>query len=375
MSAIGISLDLTGDGDRAALHDAISGIVYDFIHHYVDDEPYPGADDYRMECVSGSEEGVTDGYFGWWFDNPGGCCSRSSHLWYHWFDLALATEWDRVVVAAKARGLTVTSARPDLSAVLDGPDRFVGLRGSLWSVAEDGLFGDDAHTPVEKLTEQERARLTVAVGRCQCPLCPRLRLDAEVAEDLFARLDAPETAPLAAWHLSRARHLTFETLTALLRADAAMDTMEDAVRQYVSRLPDAWPKLRQLLPSLRGRARGLALYALEALSYAEPGRRAELLGEARSALTGTDEAAVAAVAVLGRLGDDEPWVVEELCGVLDRDGTGLLHSQAVVALANLQHRPGCSLDPEVRARFEREIGRDSPAGRIAALFLPAPEPS
>ncbi|GAB2926282.1 hypothetical protein [Streptomyces mayteni] len=219
--------------------------------------------------------------------------------------------------AATARGFTVTSERPDLAAAFEGGARFVGLRA-----------------------------------------------------DLFARLDAPETAPRAAWHLSRARHLGFETLTALLGADAAMDTMEEAVREYARRLPDAWPRPMAALPSLAGRELGLALQGLETLSYAEPGRRAELLGATRPALAGTDEAAEAAVAVLGRIGDEEPWAVEELCGVLDREGTGALHSQAVVALANLQHRPDGSFDPEVRARFEREIARGSQACRIAALFLP-----
>lgn len=128
---------------------------------------------------------------------PWGCCSRSASVWSHWFELAIAVEWEAIVKAAERHGLTVASRRPDLDALLTGKFRFVSLRGDLWEAWAGGLGGDDAYLPVAELTPEERARHAEALDGCRCPICPMLRLDPEVAEKLLPQLDDADTASSA----------------------------------------------------------------------------------------------------------------------------------------------------------------------------------
>lgn len=375
MSAIGLSLEVSGEGDRHAAHSEITRIIHEFIHRYTGIDPYPSASEYRGEWISVSED--VDDDFGWWFWNPGGCCSRSEAVWCHWFELALAAEWEAIErVITRVYGLRAAPPRSDLGALLAGKDRFLLLRGDLWTVWEEGLGGDDAHVAVADLTPEERAQHAAALERCQCPICPMLRLDPEAAREIFAQLDDPETAVSAAWYLSRTHPPSFGTLTALIRAgESKSHEMATTFEDYVRRLPDAWPQLMSLLPGLRGCRRGLALYALDAAVRDDADRKV-LLRESLTALAAAEddpEAAEAAIALLGRNRWPVPGLTEELCAILDRGAPEALRIQTIVALANLHGFEACALDPALRTRFEREIETGSVVGTVANFFLEAPK--
>lgn len=174
MGGIGYSLEVSGTGDRAAMGKAFWESALNWIYPEVGLTPADELDCYLDDTVDWTTDGnsVT-----WWFANPGGCCSRSSEAWLHWFRLAIAAGWDGYSrIAAERYGLTIESERVDLAELLRGADlRLVTLRGDVWMAEESGLFGDDAYIPVADLTERERALHAEALTRCLCSVCELLR--------------------------------------------------------------------------------------------------------------------------------------------------------------------------------------------------------
>ncbi|MEU6799018.1 hypothetical protein ABZ907_45620 [Nonomuraea wenchangensis] len=100
-------------------------------------------------------------------------------------------------------------------------------------------------------------------------------------------------------------------LIALVRAgDGVMRVLVPAVERYAPRVTGARPALEALLPGLRGGARGLALYALAAVTR-DPAHPT-LIRELSTALDGSDEATEAAAELAGRIGHDIPGLAARL---------------------------------------------------------------
>lgn len=174
MGGIGYSLEVSGNGDRTAMGKAFWESALDWIYPELGLTPADELDYYLDDTVDWTTD---DNSVTWWFANPGGCCSRSSKAWLHWFQLAIAAGWDEYSrIAAERYGLTIESERLDLAELLRSGDlRLVRLRGNIWIADERGLAGDDAHIPATELTESERALHAEALTRCLCPICELLR--------------------------------------------------------------------------------------------------------------------------------------------------------------------------------------------------------
>lgn len=161
---------MSGDGDRdgwaAAVWDWALDVIYveagiradSGLAHYLEDEP----------SRSAAGDGVT-----WWFGDPAGCCSRSAGAWAHWFEHALYKGWAVFAMMAEKRGLVLEAGRPVRDELVSGAS-FVTVRGDLWMAGESGIFGDDAHVPVDELTPEEQEEVRLALRGCRCPLCSAL---------------------------------------------------------------------------------------------------------------------------------------------------------------------------------------------------------
>ncbi|WP_344971584.1 hypothetical protein [Streptosporangium fragile] len=306
------------------------------------------------------------------FGDFAGCCARSAWAWEHWFQLALAADWDRFTWLAKEHGLTLESEPPPLGELLAKDWGYVVLRGDLWSVSEEGLHGDDKYVGLAELTAEERARHAEACERCMCGPCEMLRPEPDFLATMLNALDDSSTAPSAGWYLARMHETSPEVLVALVRAgNGAMRGLAPEVERYALRVPDARSTLMALLPDLRGGALGLALYALAEIGPAA--ERPTLVPRLRALLDGSDEAAEAAAELAGRVGHGVPGLAEELAAVLDREVSEELRHSAVLGLANL-HLPPRTPSPAVRARLEREAARDTKAGKLAKWVLTGPVP-
>ncbi|MEU6721867.1 hypothetical protein ABZ897_61420 [Nonomuraea sp. NPDC046802] len=365
MKAAGISLKVSGEGDRAAAQAALWKAVRDFIGVYIGgSSAYAPVREYVWEVVSHDHE---IDRLNWSFDDLSGCCSRSAWAWHHWFRLALAADWNRLRRVAGDHGLTLEGEPPSLAELLAGDDHYVVLRGDLWSVGETGLHGDDQYIDVAELTTEERARHTEARERCMCLPCAMLRPEPAFRTAMLNALnDSSMTS--AAWYLARTHETSPEVLTALVRAgDGAMRALLPAVERYAPRVTNAWPTLQDLLPDLRGGARGLALYALAAISgdAAHP----MLIHELSAALDGSDEAAEAAAELAGRVGHDIPGLADRLAAILNREASDELRHNAVLGLLNLHAPPRPAPSDEIRVLLRREALRDTEAGRLAKWAL------
>lgn len=376
MGSIGILLQVSGDGDRAALHSAIWDAAQDFIGMYVNTRsPAYGSLSYYLGDAMHEEKragtwGPDGDQLQWWFRDFAGCCSRSAGAWLHWLQLAFAADWDRFTQLADEHGLTITSTPPALATLL-GAKNYVLLRDELWSAEENGLFGDDEHVPIDDLTDEERALHAQALERCLCWMCTLLRPEPEHLTPLMSGLDNAGTVSSAAWYLSRTHDTSPQVLEALVRAGGSgMRALVPDVERYAPRVPDAWPTLVALLPSLRSGARGLALYALAAADH-DSSDRVVLIRELRAALTGSGEDAEAAAELIGRVGRGVPELPEELAAVLDREVSAELRHQVVLGLVNLHLPPNPPPTPAIRSRLEHEAEQDTEAARLAKWLLTA----
>ncbi|MEV0606234.1 hypothetical protein AB0I61_07700 [Polymorphospora rubra] len=369
MGAVGLTLNVSGEGDHAALHTAIWDAALDLIYRYTPSSA--AVNEYLSEAPYDAADagiwGDQGGELIWFFKDYAGCCSRSSGLWLHWFERVLAADWAHFTHLAAEHDLTITSPPPVLTELLADRARYVRLRDDVWSVDEHGLYGDDKHLPLDDLTADEQERHAEARERCMCGMCQLLRPDPAVAASLLDALDH-DSAASAAWYLARTR-ASPEIITALVRAgDNMMRPLVEDVERYASRVPGVWPTLIGLLPDLRGGALGLAFYALAATSP-DDADRAVLLRHLRTALAGADPATEAAAELVGRIGRGVPELPEELAVVLDREVSDEVRHSVVLGLVNL-HLPGRRTpSPAIAARLEREATRDTEAGRLAQWML------
>ncbi|HEY0252274.1 MAG TPA: hypothetical protein VGC41_12150, partial [Kofleriaceae bacterium] len=176
MSSVGVSIEVSGDGDASALHDAIWELVESWIEMYTAGTTYRAATSYlRDDAIPSALEDNTWGVEGttlsYMFDSFGGKRSSMAGTWAHWMKLALASEWDRVVETAEQHELEISTDAPDLSALLSEGGARIAMRNDLWVADEKGLHTDTARIPVEELDAEERARYDVALTRCMCGPC------------------------------------------------------------------------------------------------------------------------------------------------------------------------------------------------------------
>ncbi|WP_283138248.1 hypothetical protein [Rhizohabitans arisaemae] len=371
MGAALISLKVSGDGDRAALHEAIWEDVQEFIRMYTASSANNGVYEYLSEAVEDARDrdlwGADGERLEWTFRDYAGCAARSAWVWEHWFRLALAADRDRFTRLADKHGLSLGDEPSPLADLLAGDERYVELRGDLWSVSEDGLHGDDRFVDVTELTDRERKQYATARERCLCGPCTKLRPEPRFRAAMLNMLSG-ENAPSAAWYLARTAEPSPELLVALVRAGGEMHDLVPEVERCARRVPGAWQTLVSLLPDLRGGALGLALYALAEVARGDDDRRT-LLRELDASLGGSDEAAVAAAELAGRIGGGVPGLPGRLAAVLDRDVSDRLRHSAVLGLVNLHLPPRPAPDPEIRVRLEREAERDTEAGKLATWAL------
>lgn len=180
MGAVGVSIEVNGEGDRMALRDAIWGMASDSLYSLRADAWIGDSGDYigEAECeerANGNWGPQGDTLF-WWFPDYAGCCAASASLWVHWMNRVFAARWASLTLLAERHRLEIVSEVLDLAALLS-ETRFTYLRlwGNWWRVGEEGLFGDDAFIPVEELTPAQRVKHAEALKQCLCGLCRTLR--------------------------------------------------------------------------------------------------------------------------------------------------------------------------------------------------------
>ena len=367
MSAVGVSIEVTGVGDASALYDAIWVIVDAWVDMYTAGDPYRIATGYLREAaiptaLENNTWGVTGNTLAWMFDDIGGRRSHSAAAWRHWVTLALASEWDRVLETAEHYELAIATERPPF--LVDGPG-LVTMRNELWSADEAGLSSDTKQLALADLDADERARYEAARIRCMCGPCAMLRPDASFEQGILGTLADPEAASSAAWYIARWQRTSPEVLVALVTA-AGTETSRTAIERYISNLPNAAAILAPLLPTLAGVPRARAFYALASVML-DDDQHAQLVHELRSSLEGDDRAAAAAAEVAGIVRGANLELYELLAAILDREVSEELRHQAVLGLANAHFERIPS--PTVRMRLEREATRETEAGKLARWFL------
>ncbi|ROO87350.1 hypothetical protein EDD29_4949 [Actinocorallia herbida] len=171
MGAVGLSVRLSGDGDREGWAASVWDKALDEIwveaslnakspvYRYLEGEPK----DDPLYDVDGDE-------VSWMFSNPAGCCSRSAHLWSHWLGHALHAYWELFGRMAEERGLVLEAGRP-VRADLVAKSSYVTLRGNVFRAEEDGLHDDRDHIPLSDLTPDEVEEVHLAQRGCRCALC------------------------------------------------------------------------------------------------------------------------------------------------------------------------------------------------------------
>lgn len=372
MGAVGAIIDVAGDGDREALHDAIWQEIQAWVRMYTADPANKPVLAYVYDAVScGAEEGhwgVMGDTLAWMFKDFAGCCSRSANVWAHWTNLALASEWSRIVELAEEHGLQVVSKPTTLDELLVDRRGFVPIRKDLWVADRDALSGDDQRLAVATLSADERAAYDAARVRCMCGPCTMLRPDANIETAMVRGLGDARTAEPSAWYVARMNRTSPRVLASLVQA-AGSSMLQAAVERYASREPAAWDTLLAAMPALRGVARGRALYALAATKL-DDARRVLLVREIKAALATQDAGAIAAAEVAGYVGRGVPELDEQLAAILDRDVVEDLRHNVVLGLVNL-HVPKRSPSPTVRQKLQREAQRQTEAGRLANWFVEA----
>lgn len=194
MGSIGVTLTVSGDGDRAALHSAVWKAAYNLIDTYTASPEYEPnrrllADSIKNAPVGKYPWGVDGDRLSWYFYDFGACRLNFSQAWVHWLHLAFAADWDGFVRLAKDNGLEITSiqgrSEPPVLAEEVAIHSFVTLHGKLWlaweTPWEKGLVWDDGDDdddyeciPIAELTSEERALYDKALKRCLCGPCTML---------------------------------------------------------------------------------------------------------------------------------------------------------------------------------------------------------
>ncbi len=372
MSAVGASLVVTGGGDCSALHDAIWEVVEAWVEMYTAGDAYRIATSYLREAAipSGLEHGtwgVAGNTLSWMFDDVEGRRSRTAGAWKHWVQLALASEWERVLEQAEQCELAVATERPSLATLLVDAPGLVTMRDELWTADEQGLSSDTRRLALAALDTEERSRYDQARIRCLCGPCAMLRPDASFEKGMLANLAVPDAASSVAWYIARWQLASPDVLVALVHA-AGSETLRSAIERYASKVPNAAEVLLPLLPMLAGAPRGRAMFALASVTL-DDAQSARLLDEVRTSLAGSDLATEAAAEIVGLLRGADSELFESAAAILDRDVSEGLRHQVVLGLSNAHVSRATS--PAVRARLEREATRETEAGELASWFLQA----
>lgn len=350
MGGVGRTIRISGEGDAAALHEAVWAHVREAWGMWsVPGRGDPRIAEYLEEVPDTDSEawGATASRLSFFFPDFGGRCSRSWAAALHWFDLALAMDPQGLDALAEQHGFRIESDLREADA-----HRFVSLRGELWLLEEDAgrltIFGDRTELDPETLAPEERERIARALEACGCPACGLTRPDPAVARtfaDALADDPEPDVIGSIGWYVARMQD-PGPTLLAALGAWAernpadsrpALDAME-AVASRVETLPDDLPVAMRLAWS-EGRG-GVDRDALLAgLGAAPPagGLAAELA--ARHLRDERDTLWKPIVAVIGPESDEET------------------RHRVVLALVNL-FLPRGPAPPEVLALFEREAARE-----------------
>ncbi|WP_324785180.1 hypothetical protein [Streptomyces sp. H51] len=174
MGAIECSVPVTGNGDMNAARADLWKCIYGFVRKHVGastEEVF-----YYLDGNDPCDTDDSDDCISWKFRDLAGCCTRSMNVWLHWLVIAFAANWDTFDSVARRHGFTFTGERPVLADLLaDMPDRFVVLRGDVWQVYENGLWGDDRVLSLDDLSPEEWDRYEAAKTLCRCDLCVELR--------------------------------------------------------------------------------------------------------------------------------------------------------------------------------------------------------
>ena len=372
MGAVGVSIVVTGGGDSSALHDAIWEIVEAWVDMYTAGDAYRIATSYLREAAipAGLEHGtwgVTGNTLSWMFDDVEGRRSRTAGAWKHWVQLALASEWERVLEQAEQCELAIATERSILATLLVDAPGLVTIRDELWTADDHGLSSDTRRLALAALDVEERARYDKARIRCLCGPCAMLRPDASFEKGMLANLADPDAASSVAWYIARWQLSSSDVLVALVNA-AGTEMLRAGIERYASHVPNAAALLLPLLPTLTGAPRGRAMFALASVTL-DDAQRALLLHEVRISLAGSDLATEAAAEIVGLLRGADAELFESAAAILDRDVSEGLRHQVVLGLSNAHFSRATS--PEVRARLEREATRNTEAGELASWFLQA----
>ena len=206
MGAVGVSIEVSGDGDRAALHEAIWDEITEWVRMYTADSANEQVLEYVLDADTDEDSwGAVGDSLLWMFPDCAGCCNRSADAWAHWAQLALASEWDRIVQLADEHELRITSEPRTLDELLVDRPGYVSLRGNLWDARENGLYGDSESLELSELDDNERARYQAARVRCMCGPCTMLRPDADIETAMVRGLAKSDTAGPAGQELPKAR--------------------------------------------------------------------------------------------------------------------------------------------------------------------------
>lgn len=172
MGALGRWLEISGDGDRNALHEAVTEHIVEFLRTLVTPDLYEQLTPYLAEARYSDSWGPSASALHWTFTDGGGNCTRSKYLWTHWFAIAMSADWNAIGALVRAHGFQVTAERPRLRT--RGDDGLVELRGDLWVIMDDALVTDGRGLPIDDLTDEEKALVEEARAACACGPCKRL---------------------------------------------------------------------------------------------------------------------------------------------------------------------------------------------------------
>lgn len=194
MGSLGISVKVSGDGDRAAARRMIWADARKFISGYWLSEAYGEINEYLDNADPCGDIHHPGEFLSWSFPDLAGLCYRSQAAWLHWLEIWMAARWETVAWAVEFNGLTLESPRPDLAQLLgDGNDsHFVVLarpetREYLWRVRDNGLSGDGKWLDLDDLTDEQRTDVERARELCRCDMCSLLRPD-ETADNYLSVL-------------------------------------------------------------------------------------------------------------------------------------------------------------------------------------------
>ncbi|MFT3696447.1 MAG: hypothetical protein QM831_25120 [Kofleriaceae bacterium] len=359
-----VELEVSGEGDTAALHDAIWELVQSWVDMYTAGDANRFASEYLPEAIDSAVEderwGVDGSTLRWTFDDFGGRRSHTASVWAHWTTRALASEWDRVAEAADEHEHELVSEPPTRT-----DPHLISMRGSLWFVDETGLVTDGKSIPVAELDADERARYDIARDRCMCGPCMMTRPEPAFEQGMIEALTEADSASSAAWYIQRWPQPSQAVLFAMIHA-AGSDVLRFAIEHVAALVPDAAATVSSLMATLIGLPRARALYALSSMPL-DDDQRALLIREVTASLDGDDATTEAAAEVAGLQRGADPELYERVAAILDRDVSEELRHQAVLGLSNAHFdRPPSA---KVRAVLEREAKRDTEAGQLAKWFL------